>query len=284
VKGGCELKNASAQGRYSVEHRKDENENQMTPTLLAEFKQAAIANTLRQCSLFEGISGHDLAAIVSISVTKSLVRGEYLFLENAPVDGFYVVQSGAIKLYRLNLKGHEQVFHVFRPVESFGEEMIVSEAGYPADATAAEDSQVLLVPKNEFLALLKTQRELAYRLLRSAGQRVCSLMGLVDDLTLKDATTRLANWLIHHCPNPESYQPHRIHLQMTKHLLALELGIASETLSRTLCKFRTQRLIDVQGRFVTLRCPVRLAEFVRQKLDLPVTSTSSSWSETANAA
>ena len=257
----------------------------MTQSLLAEFKQAAIANTLRQCALFEGIPAPDLAAIASITVPKSLARGEYLFLESSPVDGFYIVQSGAIKLYRLNLKGHEQVFHVFRPVESFGEEMIVSDAGYPADAAAAEDSQVLLVNKTEFLSLLKTQRELAYRLLRSAGQRVCSLMGLLDDLTLKDATTRLASWLVQHCPEPNSYQPQRIQLQMTKHLLALELGIASETLSRTLNKFRTQRYIHVQGRFVTLLCPARLSEFVRQKLDLPsATSTVSSWSEAANAA
>jgi CRP/FNR family transcriptional regulator, dissimilatory nitrate respiration regulator len=256
----------------------------MTHRLLAEFKQAAIANTLRQCSLFQGISTQDLAAIASITVAKSLSRGEYLFLESAPIDGFYVVQSGAIKLNRLGIKGHERVFHVFRSVESFGEEMIASEAGYPADASAAEDSQVLLVRKNEFLALLKTQRELAFRLLKSAGQRVCTLMGLVDDLTLKDATTRLARWLIQHCPNPESDEPQRIRLQMTKHLLALELGIASETLSRTLHKFRAERLVDVQGRFVTLLCPVRLTEFVQRKLNLPITSAGSSWREAAHAA
>jgi|ERR1043166_27965 CRP/FNR family transcriptional regulator len=252
----------------------------MNQSLLAEFKQAAITNTLRQCALFAGLPPHELNAIAAVTVSKFLPRGEYLFLENAPVDGFYVVQSGAIKLYRLNLKGHEQVFRVFRPVESFGEEMIVSEAGYPADASATEDSQVLLVQRNEFLVLLKTQRELSFRLLRSAGQRVCSLMGLVDDLTLKDATTRLANWLIQHCPDPESYKPQRIELQMTKHLLALELGVASETLSRTLNKFRTQRLVHVQGRSLTLLCPVRLAEFVRQKLDMPAstsTTTTSTW-------
>lgn len=239
----------------------------MTYTSLAEFKQAAIATTLRRCSLFADLPAQDLVSIAAITVPKCLSKGDYLFMENAPVDGFYVVQRGAIKLHRLSLNGHEQVFHVFRPTESFGEEMIVSDAGYPADASATESSQILLVPKNEFLALLKTQRELALCLLRSAGQRVCSLMGLVDDLTLKDATTRLANWLIQHCPDPDSYEPHRIELQMTKHLLALELGVASETLSRTLHKFRVQRLLHVRGRTVTLLCPVRLMEFLRRKLD-----------------
>jgi CRP/FNR family transcriptional regulator, dissimilatory nitrate respiration regulator len=257
----------------------------MTQSLLAEFKQVAIANTLRQCPLFQEIPGQELNAISAITVLKSLSRGEYLFLENSNVDGFYIVQSGAIKLHRLNFKGQEQVFHVFRPVESFGEELILAEAGYPADATAAEESQVLLVPKNAFLGLLRSQRELALRLLRSAGQRVCSLMARVDDLTLKDAPTRLASWLIQHCPEPNSSEPQRIHLNMTKHLLALELGITSETLSRTFNKFRTQQLVEVRGRSVTLPSPLRLAKFVREKLDLPpVHSTGRTWSETANAA
>src|SRR5436309_4941403 len=103
----------------------------MTLTLVAEFKQAAIANTLRRCALFAEIPAQDLNAVVSITVPKSLARGEYLFLENSPMDGFYVVQKGAIKLHRLNLKGQEQVFHIFRQSESFGEEMILSDAGYP---------------------------------------------------------------------------------------------------------------------------------------------------------
>jgi len=250
----------------------------MTQTLMAELKLAGMAHTLRNCPLLEVVSRDDLNAIAAITVPKSLARGEYLFVENEPVEGFYIVQRGAVKLHRLNLKGQEQVFHVFRPVESFGEEMVLSDMGYPADATAAEDSQILFVPKNPFRALLKTQPELAWCVLRSAGQRVRSLMGLLDDLTLKDATTRLANWLIQHCPDPGSREPQRIELGMTKHLLALELGVASETLSRTLNKFRLQQLVHVRGRTVTLLCPVRLAEWVRQKLDFPgATSTSSSW-------
>jgi len=242
----------------------------MTLNLVAEFKQAAIANTLRQCALFADVPPHDLNAIASIAVPKSMRRGEYLFLENAPMDGFYIVQKGAIKLHRLNLKGHEQVFHVFRAMESFGEEMIFSDTGYPAHASAADDSQILLVPKNAFLALMKTHRELAFCLLRSAGQRVCTLMTLVNDLTLKDASTRLASWLIQHCPDPRSDAPQRIELQMTKHLLAQELGLVSETLSRTLHIFRDQQFIDVQGRSIILLCPIRLAEFLREKTESPI--------------
>jgi CRP/FNR family transcriptional regulator len=240
----------------------------MMSGLLAEFKQAAITKTLRQCPLFADMAANELSAIASITATKSLTKGAYLFWEGAPVRGFYVVQKGAIKLYRLNMKGQEQVFHVFRPVESFAEETLLSDAGYPADASATEDSRILLIPKAEFLALLRTHRDLAFRLLKSVSQQVRSLMGLVDDLTLKDVNTRLANWLIQHCPNPESHQPQRVELEMTKRLLASELGVTSETLSRTLARFRNHQLVRVEGRVVILVCPMKLAAIVQNNLGL----------------
>ena len=241
---------------------------------LAEFKQAAIATTLRRCPLFADMASNDLNAIASMTAVKSLPKGAYLFWEGAPAHAFYVVQKGAIKLHRLNRKGQEQVFHVFRATESFAEETILSEAGYPADASATEDSRILLVHKTEFLGLLKLHPELALRLLRSVSQQVRTLMGLVDDLTLKDVKTRLAIWLIQHCPNPESHQPQRVQIEMTKRLLASELGVTSETLSRTLAKFRNHQLVRVEGRSVTLTCPEKLAASVRSNLDLPPVSIS----------
>jgi CRP/FNR family transcriptional regulator len=217
-----------------------------------------------------------------MTAIKSLSKGAYLFWEGGPVHGFYIVQAGAIKLHRLNRKGQEQVFHVFRPTESFAEETILSEAGYPADASATEDSRILLVHKTEFLGLLKMHPELAFRLLRSVSGQVRSLMGLVDDLTLKDVKTRLAIWLIQHCPDPASHQPQRVRLEMTKRLLASELGVTSETLSRTLAKFRNHQLVRVEGRSVTLTCPERLAASVRSNLDLPpVSATTRPWNRAA---
>ena len=46
------------------------------------------------------------------------------------------------------------------------------------------------------------------------------LVGQLEDLTLKDVETRLANWLVKRCPNPQSDQPVRVELTMTKRVLA----------------------------------------------------------------
>ena len=227
---------------------------------VAEFRQPELVSIFQECPLFEGVAQADLEAIAAITVLKSFAKGDYLFHEGSPVHGFYIVYSGAVKVHRVSFTGKEQVLHVYRPHESFGEEALICELGYAADASAVENSQVLMVQKPEFLALLRRQPELALCMLRSMSQHLSNLVELLDDLTLKDVKTRLANWLLQHCPNPESYEPYRIQIPMTKRVLAAELGTVSETFSRTVAKFRKQRLISVEGNTFTLLCPIKLTQ------------------------
>jgi CRP/FNR family transcriptional regulator, dissimilatory nitrate respiration regulator len=232
----------------------------------AELKKIAVVNTLRSCQLFTGLPPADLANIAEVSVVKSLEKGDYLFHEGDPAHGFYVVQRGAVNVHRVNAAGKEQVIHIFRAGESFAEVALATERGYPADARALGPTQVLLVQKDGILALLKRQPELALRMLGSMSSHLRVLVGQLEDLTLKDVETRLANWLMKRCPNPQANQPVKIQLAMTKRTLAAELGTVSETFSRTLAKFREQSLINVDGKTITVLSPQRLAKLLEQNL------------------
>jgi CRP/FNR family transcriptional regulator, dissimilatory nitrate respiration regulator len=234
-------------------------------TPVPEFRHSDIVAIFRSCPLFAGVGETDLEAIAGITVLKSVAKGDYLFHEGTPVHGFYIMYSGAIKVHRVSLAGKEQVIHVYRPNESFAEEALISEFGYAADASALDNSQVLMIQKVEFLALLRRQPELALCMLRSMSQHLSDLVELLDDLTLKDVKTRLANWLLQHCPNPDSNEPYSIQLPMTKRVLAAELGTVSETFSRTVAKFRKQRLITVEGNTFTLLCPIKLNQLFRSR-------------------
>jgi CRP/FNR family transcriptional regulator, dissimilatory nitrate respiration regulator len=236
------------------------------PTDLTELKSAVLINTLRSCQLFTGLPVADLQAIVAVSVLKHLEKGAYLFHEGDPALGFYVVQRGAVNVHRVSATGKEQVIHVFRTGDSFAEVALASESGYPADARAVESSQVLLVRKSGILALLQRQPQLALRMLGSMSSHLRVLVGQLEDLTLRDVETRLANWLVKRCPNPISDQPASIELTMTKRALAAELGTVSETLSRTLAKLREQKLISVKAKIVTVLSPARLSVLLRRNL------------------
>ena len=233
---------------------------------VAEFKKIALINSLRSCQLFVGLPQADLENIADVAVLKSLEKGEYLFHEGDPAHGFYVVQRGAVNVHRVNAAGKEQIIHVFRAGDSFAEAALASTTGYPADARAIEPTQVLLIQKDGILALVRQQPELALRMLGSMGSHLRVLVGQLEDLTLKDVETRLANWLVKRCPNPESDKPVRIELAMTKRVLAAELGTVSETFSRTLAAFRERKLLTVKGKTITVLSPLALRELLRRNL------------------
>ncbi len=225
-----------------------------------------IANTLRSCQLFTGLPPGDIPAIASFVIPKHLAKGEYLFREGARAEGFYVVQKGAVEVHRVNAEGKEQVIHLFQRIESSAEATLATEGGYPVDACATEASTVLLVPKRNFIELLRRRPELALRMLGSMSQHLRVLVSLLDDLTLKDMETRLANWLLKRCPRPLPNDPVTIKLDRTKRVLAAEMGTTSETLSRTLAKFREQKLVQVKGNMITLTRPGGLQMLLQKNL------------------
>ena len=233
---------------------------------LSPIRIVAIANTLRRCQLFGGIPAGDVDTIAAFVVPKALSKGDYLFHEGSPAEGFFVVQSGAVNVHRVSPAGREQVISVFRAGQSFAEAAVASQGGYPADARAIEASNVLLVPKTDFVELLRRRPELALRMLGSMSQHLRELVGLLDDLTLKDVETRLANWLLKRCPNPPGIQTASIQLDRTKRVLAAELGTTSETLSRTLAKFRAEGWLTVSGKLIAVLKPFEIENLLRRNL------------------
>jgi len=231
-----------------------------------DLKRIGLTAALRSCQLFTGMPMQDLERIADVTVVKSLAKGEYLFHEGSPAVGFYIVQCGSVNVHRVNSAGKEQIIHVFRTGDSFAEVGLASDKGYPADARVLEATQVLLVQKDGILALLRRQPELALRMLGSMSSHLRVLVGQLEDLTLKDVETRLANWLLKKRPNFQSEQPVQIELAMAKRVLAAELSTVSETLSRTLAKFREQKLLTVKGKTIVVVSPLKLNALLRRNL------------------
>lgn len=214
----------------------------------ADLKLTGLVGTLRCCQLFGGLPPEDLMIIAGFVQPLKLAKGEYLFHEAEPSRGCYLVQAGAINVHRVNAAGKEQVIHVFRGGESLAEASLASATGYPANARAVEPSTVLLIPKTPILELIGRRPDLALRMLGSMSQHLRVVVGMLDDLTLKDVETRLLNWLLKHTRTaPDGV----IRLAGTKRVLAAELGTSSETLSRTFARLKTEQLLEVSGK--TLR-------------------------------
>ena len=229
---------------------------------LRDLGHAAIIDGLRHSQLFQNLDWDRLSGIAALTTPKFLPKGKLLFLSGDPLHGFFIVRTGSIKLSRISCEGKEQVLHVFRAGESFAEEALVSQTGFPADACALEDSMLFLVQKSGFRDLIRRYPELSLCILSATAQHTNDLMNLVADLKLLDVQTRLAKWLVtdwhQHRKHSDGHGNCCVELSMTKRVLAAELGTSSETLSRTLAKMSEQGLLCVNGHRIVLLAPAKL--------------------------
>lgn len=220
---------------------------------ITELRRVALVGTLRQCRLFSGLPESDLAAVADACSLRAFAKGEYVFHEGDRATGFYVVQTGVINIHRITPDGKEQVICLFRPHESFAEATLATIDTYPANAAAVEPSQVLLVRKPEFKALILRSPDLALRMLASMSLHLRHLVEMIEGLKGRQIEARLAAWLLQHRETGVAQDNGGVvDLPVSKKMLAGQLGVTSETFSRTLARFRDEGLITVNGRRIEL--------------------------------
>jgi CRP/FNR family transcriptional regulator len=219
-------------------------------------------STLKSCAFLCNVGDDMLRKLGSIAKVESYSKDELIFAEGNVCDGMYIVQSGAVKIYKIGPDGREHVLHVAGPGDCFGEAALFLGMGYPAYAGAVKSTKVVLIRKAPFMKILEDDPGLCFKLLGSMAVWAHRLVTKLEILTLKDASARLAQYLLAHMPKSSEHknQQTEIDLSIPKQTLAAHLAMSSETLSRLLTRFEAQGLIESQGRHVTILDPAGLNE------------------------
>lgn len=213
------------------------------PDSLRALRRTALLATLRRTKMFADLSAENLEAVAEVCVVRSLEKGGMLFREGDRAEGFYVLQSGAISVFKLTPDGREQIICVFRPPESFAEVTLATLETYPANAVALESSTVIVVQRAGFRELIVRKPELSLHMLASMSLHLKHLVQTLQDYKGRQIEGRLVDWLLRHAPPGGTV----VELPVTKKNVAGQLGVTSETLSRTLARFREEGLIRVEG-------------------------------------
>ncbi len=217
-----------------------------------------LSSALKQCHLFAGTDDEDRQKLLSISKTRQHNRGELLFEEGQVADGFYVVVSGKVKVFKLSPDGRERILHVIHPGSSFADAAIFDDGAFPAFAMCIDQSSLLFFPKDQFLGLLHRHPQLAINMIAGLSRFLRNFATQIEDLTFRDVPARLARFFISEC----DARSRQVKLSVSKAQLASNLGTTSETLSRTLRKLADDDLIAVQGRTIKLLDMNRLHDLV----------------------
>ena len=80
--------------------------------------------------------------------------GEILFNQEHKAEGLYLIDSGKVKLFKLE-KGNEEVLRIAGAGDFLGYRGLVADSKYGINAEALEDTRIIFINKDEFDSLLK---------------------------------------------------------------------------------------------------------------------------------
>ena len=201
--------------------------------------------------LFDGLAEEYLGEIADLAVEKRFKRGELIFSDGDPCNGFYIVIDGTIKVFKISPEGKEQIFHILGHGEPFGEVPVFTGKPFPANAEAITNSRLLFFPKDQFYRLISDTPSLSLNMLGILSARLRQFALQIEHLSLKEVPSRLASYLIYLAE--EQGRPDVVTLSISKGQLASLLGTMPETLSRIFARMTRGNLIYVNSREIELK-------------------------------
>ncbi|MCG3148707.1 MAG: CRP-like cAMP-activated global transcriptional regulator [Verrucomicrobiae bacterium] len=198
---------------------------------------------LKNCRLFSDLDPAEISLIEPLAARKEFRKGQLIFSEGAPTRGFYLVVSGAVKIFRIGPDGRERVLHVVEANESFAEAALFM-TEYPASAEALAATVVIVVDKNSFKQLLAHDAKLSFKIMGALVQWLAQMRNALTDLTTKEVPARFASYVL---SLPE---PLTVHISKTT--VAQMLGTTKETFSRLLNRLARARVLTYRGQQIKI--------------------------------
>jgi len=209
----------------------------------------SILSLLRNSAAFSELDDTEMSELAEVASLRSIRKGGLLFLEDDHATGFFVLVSGAVRIYKSAPDGREYTLHRIRPGQMFAEAAIFKGGKYPASCIAVDDSEVAFFPKEAFLSLLKKYPQIALKIMSGLSAWLREFTIKLEALSLKDVPSRLAQYLLQQA---EKHNHGRFELHSSKTELAYELGTVIETLSRSLRKLKDSSIIREDGKFIEI--------------------------------
>jgi len=199
-----------------------------------------------------------LERIAAGSVHRRVPAGTVMFNERTPCSGFPLVLGGAVRVVQQYPNGRELQLYRVKPGESclVSGSCLLGHTAYPASAFAESEVELLVVPPVEFRELVAGDEAFRTFVFSEYGERMATLMQLVEAIAYQKLDQRLAALLVEKSSG-------RSAVQATHQALADDLGSVREIVTRLLRSFEDRGLVELGRERVTLRDPAALAALAR---------------------
>lgn len=208
-----------------------------------------LAAFLHRVPAFADLDDAAVKLLARVAHIKRVSRHTYLFYQDDPGDTAYVVLSGEIAILLATPDGRELVINELYAGECFGELALLTNAPRSASALARKESEVVVLPRAEFMVELERQPKLMRHVLEVTAQRLRDSTERERALAFYDAPARLARILL----EMDRAASDRGFITLSQDEIAQHVGIARQTAAKILGQWRRAGwLLTGRGKIVLL--------------------------------
>ncbi len=200
--------------------------------LLSEGDQ----NIIRSHPLFLRLDDELFHEVVKNSDSIVVEKNQIIFQEGDPSHHFFIIVTGAVRLFRLNENGHEKTISIFRAPQSFGDAAPFLKRTFPVSAQSIQGTRLIKVNANKLVERIRSEPAIALGILASMSSHLKMLVDEIDLLRVPTASRRLAEFFLRQ--SPQSSGSVSFELPYNKTLIAKRLGISPEVLSRAIAELK----------------------------------------------
>lgn len=211
-------------------------------------------DSLKNIPVFSSLSEKHLEELSEIMLEKTYRKNQVIFDQGDPGDSLIIIRNGLVKISLVDSNNHEFIIKTFSMNDFFGEMSLLDGGPRSATATAVEDTQALIIFRDNFVGLIQKNPSVALGMLTELSNRLRTTTENISNLTFFDAYGKVARCLLDLADKIGKKEETGLamHLTLSRQELANMSGLSRETFARILKEFQVRGCLKVQGKKILI--------------------------------
>ena len=213
--------------------------------------------------LFSSMKAEEIERLASYARIVRFARSSVIFSKGDEGSGLMAVVSGGVKISSLSQEGKDVVLNLIQPGEVFGEIALLDGRPRTANATAMQDSEILVLERRDFIPYLKQTPEVGLTLLAVLCDRLRRTSEQVEDVLFLDVSGRLAKTIL----RLAKHQRHgNSQVKATQKEIGQMIGLSRESTNKQLQCWVRRDWIAIEKGGLTIKNAAELERFALDHL------------------
>jgi CRP-like cAMP-binding protein len=211
---------------------------------------------LSELTVFQDLTAREMEDLNRITTMSTVSKGRVFYRPEELGEVLFILKEGQVQLYRISPEGKKLVITTLGPHTLFGEMALLGTKMHNTFAEAVDDCLICVMSRTDLERLILSKPQVALRVLEITGKRLREAEERLENMAFKGIPARLASLLLRLSAERDTLEI----VGLTHQDLAESVGTYRETATQVLNDLKSQGLIEIGRKRITILDQDRLAE------------------------